>query len=137
MDCSNLEYCNYHIYSNYAYRLRGKLGTNRYSRPACHGGLSRYRKPDSPRFNLKCFGFGPCLALGGIGRSNQYWILPGKFSGALLDDLSQTLSLSDSNSAPHPRDIIPAVLVDIKKNLNWAKKGTGYFLNNANIRVKK
>jgi len=127
VDCSNLEYCNYHIYPNYAYRLRGKLGTNRYSRPACHGGLSCYREPDSPRFNLKCFGFRPCLALGGIRWSNQYWLLPGKFSGALLDDLSPTLSLSNSSSTPHSRNIVPGVLVDIKKSLNEKKSGAGYF----------
>jgi len=59
----------------------------------------------------------------GIGRSNQYWLLPGKLSGALLDDLSPTLSLSNSNSTPHPWDIIPGVLVDIKKSLNGWKKG--------------
>jgi len=67
--------------------------------------------------SLECSGFGPCLALGGIGRSNKYWLLPGQLSGALLDDFSPTLSLSDSNSTPHPRDIIPGMLVDIKKKL--------------------
>ncbi len=67
---------------------------------------------------LSVLGFGPCLALGGIGRSNQYWLLPGKLSGALLDDLSPTLSLYNSHSTPHPWDIVPGVLVDIKKNLN-------------------
>ena len=122
MNCSNLEHCNYRICPNYSYRLRGKLGKNRHSRPACHEGLSSYRKPDPPHFNLKCSGFGYCLALGGIGRSNQYWLLPGKLSGALLDDLSPTLSLSNSNSTPHPWDIIPGVLVDIKKSLNGWKK---------------
>jgi len=102
MNCSNLEHCNYRICPNYSYRLRGKLGKNRHSRPACHKGLSCYRKPDPPHFNLKCSGFGPCLALGRIGRSNQYWLLPDKRSGALLDNLSPTLPLSNSNSTSPP-----------------------------------
>jgi len=55
--------------------------------------------------------------LGGIGRSNKYWLLPGKLNGALLVNLSPTLSLSDSNSTPHPRDIIPGMLVDIKEKM--------------------
>jgi len=92
---------------------------------------------DPPHFNLKCSGFGPCLALVGIGRSNQYWLLPGKCSGELLDDLSPTLSLSNSNSTPHPWDIVPGVLVDIKKSLNGQKRGQAIFLNNAKIRIKK
>ncbi|GAF82743.1 unnamed protein product, partial [marine sediment metagenome] len=49
--------------------------------------------------------------------------------GALLDDLSPTLSISNSNSTPHPWDIIPGVLVDIKKSLNEQKVGqaTSFF----------
>lgn len=118
-----MEYYNYRVYPNYAYWLRSKLGTNRYSRPAYHGGLSSYRKPNSPYFNLKCSRLRYCLALGRIGRSDQYWLLPDKLSGALLDDLSPTLSLSNSNSTPHPWDIILGVLVDIKKSLDRYKKG--------------
>ena len=71
-----------------------------------------------PHFNLKCSGFGHCLALGGIRRSNQYRLLPGKRSGALLGNLSPTLSLSSSNIASHSWDIVPGMLVDIKKRLN-------------------
>jgi hypothetical protein len=61
------------------------------------------------------------LALGRIRRSAQYRLLPGKLSGTLLDDLSPTLSLYNSHSAPHPRDIVPGVLVEIKKSLKLLK----------------
>ena len=67
---------------------------------------------------LSVLGLGYCLALGRIRRSNQYRLLPGQLSGALLVNLSPTLSLFNRHNALHSWDIVPGVLVDIKKNLN-------------------
>jgi len=43
------------------------LDTNRYSRPACHEGLSSYRKPDPPTLILSVLGLGLAWRWEGLG----------------------------------------------------------------------
>ncbi len=113
MNCSNLEHCNYRICPNYSYRLRGKLGKNRHSRPAAIKDYPAIENLIPLTLILSVLGLGLAWCWEGLGGAINIGFYLASVAVHFWIIYPRPYPYLIAIALPHPWDIVPGVLVDI------------------------